>query len=345
MCALLAAVPVQCPMPVAGDAAFVPLSSASTSDSKGARDSGDDAAKGSCRMVVLGGCQNTKVISSALDIPCASARDDSPVVPSTVKWHVYGGHYGFVYAVALRKLPAPATSAFHVSLSQRFLSYHAAASAHITVQALFCTILQPARESPARLGRGDSGMPHVYTPATARYQLLTGSGDGTIGLWNVQPDTWELQYASRLEGHTGSVYALVIAGTDLYSGVWVWVLVPTLPGLVQRTCACASTGSQDGTIRVWDLETTHCKQVLTGHKEEVLCLAVCHSNFGGPGALYGLGRDGSVHRRQSAVPLEVLCSGSADGTIKLWSMRTYTCMHVRCLCLPVEILLLQPQLT
>lgn len=34
------------------------------------------------------------------------------------------------------------------------------------------------------------------------------------------------------------------------------------------------SGSQDATVRVWDIETKHCKHVLLGHTKDVLCLAL-----------------------------------------------------------------------
>lgn len=60
--------------------------------------------------------------------------------------------------------------------------------------------------------------PAIETPATSMYQVLTGSGDGTIGVWAVQQDSWQLTYLGRMEGHSGSVYALQIVGSEVYSG-------------------------------------------------------------------------------------------------------------------------------
>ncbi len=81
----------------------------------------------SARMAVFCGCQNTKLISSCIEVtipaslPCvprvpsaAALLHDKgtgppvhPTIPHEVRWSVSGGHYGYGYSVVLRHIPQP----------------------------------------------------------------------------------------------------------------------------------------------------------------------------------------------------------------------------------------------
>lgn len=92
----------------------------------------------------------------------------------------------------------------------------------------------------------------------------------------VLEDNWR-QYsimARTLDGHDDSVYCVEM--------------------LSAHTIA---TGSRDKTIRIWDLRTSSCIGVLTGHTGSVLCLAYDPES-------------------------QVLVSGSSDCTCKIWGLRT-----------------------
>ena len=74
---------------------------------------------------------------------------------------------------------------------------------------------------------------------------------------------------TTLEGHTDAVYCLTVVGNKLY------------------------TGSDDRTIRVWDIDTHQHIATLEGHTAGVECLAVVGNK---------------------------LCSGSWDDTIRAWTL-------------------------
>ena len=58
------------------------------------------------------------------------------------------------------------------------------------------------------------------------------------------------------------------------------------------------SGSKDGNARVWDLTTMKCERVLTGHRDEVLCVSVL----------------ASTHH------CGVIATGCEDGTMKIWGI-------------------------
>ena len=58
----------------------------------------------------------------------------------------------------------------------------------------------------------------VRTTPAPSVRLFSGSGDSAIAVWNVVPGTCELELVRRVDGHTGSVYALEIHESDLFSG-------------------------------------------------------------------------------------------------------------------------------
>ncbi|VUC28482.1 unnamed protein product, partial [Clonostachys rosea] len=82
----------------------------------------------------------------------------------------------------------------------------------------------------------------------------------------------------------------------------------TLEGHTESVCALAfscdsrllASGSDDSTVRLWDLETGSELHRLTGHKGGILSVAFSYSNA------------------------NLLASGSEDGTIRLWNLETGT---------------------
>lgn len=83
--------------------------------------------------------------------------------------------------------------------------------------------------------------------------LASGSSDGPVRLWNIEPadDRLRLAEAGVLAGHTSSVFAVVFHPSErrLFSG------------------------SADGTIKVWDLATRTEVATLHGNLGQVTCLA------------------------------------------------------------------------
>ncbi len=88
-------------------------------------------------------------------------------------------------------------------------------------------------------------------------------------------DIWEY---NTLEGHSGHILDLSVG----------------------RNCRNILSGSADGTLRLWDIESGRCLQVFKGHTREV------NSVFLGCDGLHAI-------------------SGSADNTIKLWDINTGIC--------------------
>ena len=101
------------------------------------------------------------------------------------------------------------------------------------------------------------------------------------------------------------------------------------------------SGGRDATIRVWDLDVKCCRRTLPGHTADVLHLAALiphapdadsastapagaqHKEDGGPTGLPAP----NAFSTEDAQP-RVLSSCSADGTCRLWDVRTWTCVKI-----------------
>lgn len=127
--------------------------------------------------------------------------------------------------------------------------------------------------------------------------IATGSQDATIRIWDLQtpPRSSEVDASShagvvdtclQLLGHQGRVWSVAFRP------------VGTEPSSVGPILA---SGSEDRTIKLWDMETGSCLQTLNGHQEWVKSVA--------------FSPDG-----------QVLASGSFDHTLKLWDWQTGGCL-------------------
>ena len=85
-------------------------------------------------------------------------------------------------------------------------------------------------------------------------------------------------WVGELEGHNDDVYAVVVTPDGRH----------------------AVSGSEDSTLKVWDLGTGTCTATLIGHTNSVRCVAIT------PDGRYAV-------------------SGSNDETLKVWDLRTGTC--------------------
>lgn len=147
--------------------------------------------------------------------------------------------------------------------------------------------------------------------------LASGSGDGTVRIWDVNTETPKL----TLRGHSNWVLAVAwsscgkkIASGGMDCDVRIWdpetgkPLCKTLKGHTKPVTALAwepmvygvnptriASASKDGTIRVWDVITGTCLFSLTGHTQPIRAL-----KWGGAGLIY---------------------SGSQDRSVRAWSVK------------------------
>eukprot|EP01024_Parvocaulis_polyphysoides_P020801 TRINITY_DN197_c0_g1_i1.p1 TRINITY_DN197_c0_g1~~TRINITY_DN197_c0_g1_i1.p1 ORF type:complete len:349 (-),score=59.51 TRINITY_DN197_c0_g1_i1:131-1102(-) len=103
--------------------------------------------------------------------------------------------------------------------------------------------------------------------------VLSSSRDKTVIMWQLNRSGGEFGYAKRaLRGHNHFVEDVVLSSDSQF----------------------ALSGSWDGTLRLWDLQTGTCTRRFVGHSKDVLSVAF------------------SVENRQ-------IVSGSRDKSIKLWN--------------------------
>ncbi len=143
--------------------------------------------------------------------------------------------------------------------------------------------------------------------------LVSGSGDGTIKLWNLEKE----EQIRTFTGHSDWVSSVAISpdGKTFASGsgdktIKLWNLekeepIRTFAGHSEPVRSVAispdsktlASGSWDNTIKLWNLETGKQIRPLAGHSHTVVSVAISP--------------DG-----------ETLASGSVDKTIKLWNLET-----------------------
>jgi di- and tripeptidase len=81
--------------------------------------------------------------------------------------------------------------------------------------------------------------------------LISGGGDGTIKLWNLDGDNGgAIEEIATLENGDNSVLTVALDGTFLYSGLL------------------------EGDINVWDLDTRQLVRSVKAHAEDVLTLTI-----------------------------------------------------------------------
>jgi WD40 repeat protein len=116
--------------------------------------------------------------------------------------------------------------------------------------------------------------------------LASGSVDKTVRIWNAATGA----LVATLEGHTNSVLVLGVLPDGLLASHG-----NTLGNLL-------ASGSDDATVRIWNLATGAHVATLEGHTDSVRVLA--------------------------ALPDGRLASGSDDNTTRLWNVATRTCTQV-----------------
>ncbi len=122
------------------------------------------------------------------------------------------------------------------------------------------------------------------------YLVASGSDDRVVRLWDVsagddRPDP------KKLQGHTSRV------GTVAFSPLHSMSLRQEEQGLM------LASGSDDQTVRIWDVETGQCLKVLRGHTNWVRSVAFSPAG-------------------------DLLASSSDDHTIRLWEVATGACRKI-----------------
>ncbi len=153
----------------------------------------------------------------------------------------------------------------------------------------------------------------VWAVAVAERQVVSGSADGTLRVWDLASGRCQ----HILQGHTSGVRAVAVADGRVISGsedqtVRVWDLASgqcqhVLPGHTSGVWAVAVaegrvvSGSADRRLRVWDLATGQCQHILEGHTSGVWAVAVAEGR---------------------------VVSGSADRTVRVWDLASGQCQYI-----------------
>eukprot|EP00929_Paragymnodinium_shiwhaense_P108755 TRINITY_DN75093_c0_g1_i1.p1 TRINITY_DN75093_c0_g1~~TRINITY_DN75093_c0_g1_i1.p1 ORF type:complete len:334 (+),score=56.06 TRINITY_DN75093_c0_g1_i1:46-1047(+) len=144
--------------------------------------------------------------------------------------------------------------------------------------------------------------------------VAAGSADETVRLWSVSTR----QCASSIEVKGGgTIHSLLFHTNELYAGCWNGrikvldcergIVSAELAGCVGGVYALVMaeglmySGSMDGVIRTWDPRKQGCVSELRGHTNSVLSLIQAPASGNGGSAI---------------------CSGGAEGSIKLWDCRS-----------------------
>lgn len=121
--------------------------------------------------------------------------------------------------------------------------------------------------------------------------LATGGDDRAVKLWDVATG----QCLKTLQGHTNAVLSLAVASEGLLA-----------------------SGHEDETVKLWDPQTEKILQTLRGHRNRVWSVS-----FAPQATVQWLG----LSRSESQVQADILISGSADHTIRIWNGRTGECLR------------------
>jgi hypothetical protein len=119
--------------------------------------------------------------------------------------------------------------------------------------------------------------------------------------------------------------------------LWMWLIRSFL-----TAGELLLSGGRDATIRVWDLEVKCCRRTLPGHTADVLHLAALIPNLADAENEEASGSLASEEPPDQSMDLaaaprrsltddhlpRVLSSCSADGTCRLWDVRTWTCVRI-----------------
>lgn len=137
--------------------------------------------------------------------------------------------------------------------------------------------------------------------------MWAGTESGPINIYDLK----SFKLTQTLNTHAGGVYIIAATAAGVFTGSSDWTIIHWLPDGTQkrmlsdhansvRSLLCIGSqtlwsGSDDHTIRVWDIPTGQCTHVLEGHTGGVLSLVTTG---------------------------HTVVSGSEDGTLCVWSLNT-----------------------
>lgn len=172
----------------------------------------------------------------------------------------------------------------------------------------------PTRRCEAVHGLHDAAVLSVARAGPAH--VATGGADGRVGL--LHRATGQV---TRLAGHSG----------------WVWALAPLGDHLL-------ASASEDGSVRLWDLPSGRCREVLAGAVPLRTLAAHAHGGLLATGDLHGRVRlwaptgpggawqvlrawqaHGAAVRRVRFLDDATLASTGEDHRVRLWAVATGTC--------------------
>ncbi len=160
--------------------------------------------------------------------------------------------------------------------------------------------------------------------------LASGSDDQTVRLWDISSG----KALRTLQGHTGWVWCVafspkgkILASSGADQTIRLWDVkagqaIRILQGhtSIVRSVAFSSdgqflvSGSVDKTVRLWNVDTGNVLAVLQGHNRPVSSVSFSPIP---PNPPYQEGLGG------------IVASGSDDGTVKLWDIRTGKCIQIQ----------------
>ena len=138
--------------------------------------------------------------------------------------------------------------------------------------------------------RGHSRQINCILLLSEQNQLISASSDRTIKLWSIRTS----QCLATLTGHSKSVACLLLIKS------------------ADRENDLVVSGSADTKLKIWHIRTLKCIATLGGHENTIDSLALVKNN--------------KSRARNENEKREFVASGSADGTVKIWCLKTCVCI-------------------